>query len=73
MKIYVSLLALTLTLMGCWQKDVGRSVYLSGKVFSEAVMRNGLLAEPVAMFYESNKKIGGNIANMELGRFDLKV
>ena len=41
----------------CWQNDVGRSFYASGKVRTEATVRNGLLDGPSTMFYESGAKI----------------
>lgn len=46
-----------LTLVGCWSKDVGRSFYSSGKVRTEATVRNGLLDGPATMFYESGAKM----------------
>lgn len=41
----------------CWQKDVGRSFYPSGKVRTEATVRNGLLDGPSTMLYESGAKL----------------
>lgn len=45
-----------LLLTGCWQSDVGRSYYPSGKIRTEATVRNGLLDGPATMFYESGAK-----------------
>lgn len=46
-----------LLLSACWQKDVGRSYYASGKVRTEATIRNGLLDGPSTMFFESGSKM----------------
>jgi hypothetical protein len=42
MKMLIVVFAVLL-LTGCWQKDVGRSYYQSGKIMTEATVRNGLL------------------------------
>lgn len=43
--------------MGCWQKDIGRSYYPSGRIRSDAVVNNGLLDGSASMFYESGAKM----------------
>ena len=45
-------------LSGCWRNDIGRSYYPSGKVLTEATIRNGLLDGPSTMYYESGAKMG---------------
>jgi antitoxin component YwqK of YwqJK toxin-antitoxin module len=57
-----------LTLGGCWSKDVGRSFYPSGKVRTEATVRNGLLDGPATMFYENGAKMSE--ANYRAGLLD---
>jgi antitoxin component YwqK of YwqJK toxin-antitoxin module len=50
-KVVLSLaLCCALLMSACWQKDVGRSFYPSGKVRTEATVRNGLLDGPSTMF-----------------------
>jgi antitoxin component YwqK of YwqJK toxin-antitoxin module len=46
-----------LVLSGCWKNDVGRSYYSSGKILTEATIRNGLLDGPSTMYYESGAKM----------------
>ena len=47
-----------LLLTGCWrQNDAGRSYYESGKIRTEAIVKNGVLDGPATMFYESGKKM----------------
>ena len=41
----------------CWQQDVGRSFYLSGKVRTEATVRNGLQEGASTKSYESGAKM----------------
>lgn len=53
----VLLLLVILTMTGCWQKEVGRSYYESGKLRTEATVRNGLLDGPATMYYESGSKM----------------
>jgi antitoxin component YwqK of YwqJK toxin-antitoxin module len=52
----VCLLALA-AISGCWQKDVGRSYYPSGKVRTEASVKNNVLDGPSIMFYEDGRKM----------------
>ena len=59
-----------LLLTGCWQKDVGRSYYQSGKIMTEATVRNGMLDGPATMFYESGTKMSE--ANYRAGLLDGK-
>jgi antitoxin component YwqK of YwqJK toxin-antitoxin module len=54
--ILLSLVALA-TISGCWQKDVGRSYYSSGKVRTEAAVKNNVLDGPAIMYYESGVKM----------------
>jgi antitoxin component YwqK of YwqJK toxin-antitoxin module len=57
-KIFIYLtLCSALLMTACWQKDLGRSFYPSGKVRTEATVRNGLLDGPSTMFYESGAKM----------------
>ena len=55
--IYIILIALSLSLSGCWGSDVGRSYYPSGKIKTSALVRNGLLSGQATMFYESGSKM----------------
>lgn len=64
------LLVFVCALAGCWQKDLGRSFYPSGKVRTEATVRNGLLDGPATMFYESGAKMSE--ANYRAGILDGK-
>ena len=57
MKNTVVIFLLTATLMGCWQRDLGRSYYPSGVIKTEATVRNGLLDGPATMYYESGAKM----------------
>ncbi len=50
-------LIVALSLAGCWQKNVGRTYYPSGKVRSEATIRNNVVDGPAVMYYESGKKM----------------
>jgi major membrane immunogen (membrane-anchored lipoprotein) len=47
-----------LLLTACWQKDVGRSFYPSGKIRTEATVANGLLNGSATMYYENGTKMG---------------
>lgn len=53
--LLVALFLLALT--GCWKNDVGRSYYSSGKVLTEATIRNGVLDGPSTMYYESGARM----------------
>ncbi|MGZ5037425.1 MAG: toxin-antitoxin system YwqK family antitoxin [Usitatibacter sp.] len=46
-----------LALAGCWQKELGRSYYPSGKVRTEATVRNNVLDGPAVMYYENGGKM----------------
>jgi antitoxin component YwqK of YwqJK toxin-antitoxin module len=46
-------LAICFLLNGCWNNDVGRSYYSSGKILSEATIRNSLLDGPSFRYFES--------------------
>ena len=58
-------LGVTVLMVGCAPKEVGRSYYPSGKIKSEAVVINGVVSGPSVMFYEDGKKMGE--ANYEGG------
>lgn len=64
-------LAFLLAISGCWQSDVGRSYYPSGKIRTDATVRNGLLDGPATMFYESGTKMSE--ANYRAGLLDGKA
>jgi antitoxin component YwqK of YwqJK toxin-antitoxin module len=49
--------AATLFISGCWQRDVGRSYYPSGKLRSESTVRNNVLDGHAVMYAEDGKKI----------------
>jgi Uncharacterized protein conserved in bacteria len=51
------LMLATAALAGCWQKELGRTYYPSGKVRSEAVVRNNVLDGPATMYYEDGGKM----------------
>lgn len=42
---------------GCWRKDVGRSYYASGKLRSEATVKNNVLDGHAVTYYENGKKM----------------
>ena len=48
--------ALAAALGGCWQRDVGRSYYPSGKVKTEATVKNNVLEGPAVSYYESGAR-----------------
>lgn len=55
--IRTMLLALTLaSLAGCWQNNVSRTYYPSGKLRTEATIQNYLLDGPAVMYYENGHK-----------------
>ena len=43
------------TLCGCWHSDVGRSYYPSGKLRTEATVKNNVVDGPAVMYYESGQ------------------
>lgn len=45
-------------LTGCWQKDIARSYYPSGRLLSEAVIRNGILNGHSVMYFDSGIRMG---------------
>ena len=52
-------LAGSLAVAGCWrQNEVARSYYESGKLKTEASMKNSVLEGHATMFFESGKKMG---------------
>jgi len=61
---------LALAAAGCWQRDVGRSYYPSGKVKSEATVKNNVLDGPAVTYYESGRKMSE--ANYRAGVLDGK-
>ena len=71
-KIFTDLtLCSALLLTACWPKDVGRSYYQSGKIRTEATVRNGLLNGPAVMYHESGIKMSE--ANYRAGMLDGKT
>ena len=50
-------LLIAASLCGCWQKDVGRSYYPSGKLRTEATVKNNVVDGPATMYYENGKKM----------------
>lgn len=59
------ILLISTTMSGCWQKDIGHSYYPSGKLRTEATVRNGLLDGPSVMYFESGNKM--STANYRAG------
>lgn len=55
--LFVTLSLATIFFTGCWKNDVARSFYTSGKILTEATIRNGLLDGPSTMYYESGAKM----------------
>jgi antitoxin component YwqK of YwqJK toxin-antitoxin module len=51
------LLLMAACLSSCWRRDVGRSYYPSGKVRTEAAVKNNVLDGPAVMYYESGVKM----------------
>ncbi len=49
--------ALALLLPACWQQNVGRTYYASGKLRSEATVKNNVLDGTATMYYESGAKM----------------
>jgi antitoxin component YwqK of YwqJK toxin-antitoxin module len=56
--IRILIVVLTAALVsGCWQKDVGRSYYASGKLRTEATVKNNVLDGHAVTYYENGKKM----------------
>jgi antitoxin component YwqK of YwqJK toxin-antitoxin module len=51
------LLFACVALSGCWRKDIGRSYYVSGKLRTEATVKNNVLDGPAVMYYENGRKM----------------
>ena len=57
MKKLLLIFVLLGSLSACWQRDVGRSYYPSGKLRSESTVRNNVLDGHAVMYAESGTKI----------------
>lgn len=57
MKRILLALAVSFLLAGCWQKDVGRSYYPSGKLRTESTVRNNVLDGHAVMYAEDGAKV----------------
>ena len=56
-KALLSAVVLLTMLSGCWQKNIGLSYYPSGKIRSEATVKNNVLDGLATSYYESGTKM----------------